>query len=84
MFTRLVCALLTSCLLTLGFAIPAHAQHPPLNVTNWGVGDNAFPWLYAWGYVDQVQLAFTHRPIRGCITTRSSMGTRQIHPINMA
>jgi len=33
----------------------AIAAHPPLNATNWGVGDNAFPYLPSWGGSDLVQ-----------------------------
>jgi hypothetical protein len=36
----------------------AYAQHPPLNITTFGVGDNAFPYLHAWGGVDNVQARF--------------------------
>ena len=34
------------------------AQHPPLNVVNFGVGDNAFPTLQAWSGVDKVKAHF--------------------------
>jgi hypothetical protein len=36
----------------------ALAQHPPLNLTNLGVGDNAFPYLRLWGGVDQTRAHF--------------------------
>ena len=42
----------------LAFSTGARAQHPPLNVVNYGVGDNAFPYLHSWGGVDMVAARF--------------------------
>lgn len=41
-------------LLAVGLTSHSVAQHPPLNVVNYGVGDNAFPYLHLWSGVDQV------------------------------
>jgi hypothetical protein len=36
----------------------AFCQHPPVNATNYGVGDNVFPTLTLWGGVDNVKAHF--------------------------
>jgi hypothetical protein len=57
-FLRRAGTLCISLALLLAAGTPVFAQHPPLNYTNFGVGDNAFPYLHAWGGVDNVQAHF--------------------------